>query len=91
MEDDPKTKSSIWLGTYYPTEEELDTFLPAEWIASKFKQFKCRYMNGQYEKCPSTDKLHVQYYLNFKDPVRRSALKKSCNRSHFKKVEKDNA
>lgn len=56
-----------------------------------FNKSLARYINGQYEKCPTTDKLHVQFYMNFEEPKRFSALKKLCKRTSFHKVGIDNA
>lgn len=34
--------------------------------------------------------VHVQFFLNFENPVRISALKKHCVRAHFEPVKVDN-
>ena len=42
------------------------------------------------EKAPETGTIHIQFYLNFKNETRLSALKKFCSHSHFSPVKKDN-
>lgn len=37
---------------------------------------RLRYLVFQQEKCPNTDRLHIQGYAQFKDPVRRSAFQR---------------
>ena len=44
--EDSKAKSRNWLGTYYPTDQELDTFLTNEWLKKKFIEYKAKYLNG---------------------------------------------
>lgn len=37
---------------------------------------RLRYLIFQIERCPDTDRLHIQGYVQFKDPVRRGALQR---------------
>lgn len=46
-------------------------------------------MNGQVER-GAEGTVHVQFFLNFKDPVRVSKLKAHCPRAHFEPVRVDN-
>lgn len=51
-----------------------------------------RYAIAQIERCPSTQRLHIQGYLEFKDSKRRSTIKKMWN-SHldYRKGSRDDA
>lgn len=48
-----------------------------------------RYVNGQLER-GTEGTVHIQFYLNFANPVRLASLKKHCQRAHFEAVGKDN-
>lgn len=49
-----------------------------------------RFIRGQVERGEKDGVLHFQYAMNFKNPVRLSALKKHCAHSHFEKIKVDN-
>lgn len=83
-----KEKSSIWIGTRYNLEDF--EAMTEEYIHKWHTEGKARYVNGQVEKCPTTGRLHVQFKLWFKDPVRKSALCKFDPKADFTKVGKDN-
>lgn len=50
---------------------------------------KAKYVVGQLEKGEEGTR-HIQYFLNFKEPVRMSALKKHCPRTHWEEVKINN-
>lgn len=50
----------------------------------------CRYVCGQLEKAPTTDKLHIQWFVNFDKPQRHSCIKKFDNSVHTEKVKINN-
>lgn len=78
-------KSRNWLGTLNnPEGIDPETFL-SDW----YVKHKAVYVNGQVEVGEEGTR-HIQYYLNFKEPCRLSALKKVCGRSHFRLVSRDN-
>lgn len=78
-------KARSWLGTLNnPDDIDPQTFL-ADWNS----KHKAAYVNGQVEK-GEEGTLHIQYFINFRNPVRLASLKKVCRRSHFTKVIRDN-
>lgn len=84
-------KSSQWLCTRFDKDNEHKLVEhTAEYLDKYYTESKARYLAGQVEKCPDTGRLHVQFYLNFKDPVRMSALSKVDHLAHYVKVSKDN-
>lgn len=50
---------------------------------------KARYVVGQLEKGENGTP-HIQFFLNFKDKTRVSALKKHCAKAHFETVINNN-
>lgn len=83
--DEPlSTKSSIWIGTRYNLEDiEIMT---EEYIRAWHTKGGAKFCNGQVERCPTTGRLHVQFKLWFKDPVRKSKLVKFDKIASFTKV-----
>lgn len=78
-------KSSQWIGTLNNPEVAL-----AEDYLSKWKSHGgARYVNGQVEKGVEGT-VHIQFYLNFENPVRLAQLKKHDGKAHFERVGKDN-
>lgn len=63
-------KSRNWLGTLNNPDVEGQEFLE-KW----FTEGKAKYVVGQLER-GTEGTLHIQYFLNFKEPVRMSQLKK---------------
>ena len=55
---------------------------PRDYLEKWFTAGKARYVNGQLEK-GEEGTAHIQFYLNFENPVRLSALKKHDSRAHF--------
>jgi len=60
-----------------------------DYVESWFTKARARYVNGQLEK-GKEGTVHVQFYLNFEQPTRLSALKKFCKKAHFEAVKRDN-
>lgn len=54
-----------------------------------FERGKARYVCGQLERGEEGTP-HIQYTLNFKEPVRKTALIKHCKFSHYTQVKRDN-
>jgi len=79
------SKSRQWLGTL----NNPDTSMAESYVSLWFSKGGARYVNGQLEK-GLEGTVHVQFYLNFAEPVRLAALKKHCPRAHFQVVGKDN-
>jgi Putative viral replication protein. len=79
------SKSSQWLGTL----NNPDSSMAQEYLSLWKSKGGARYVNGQIEK-GKEGTIHIQYYLNFENPTRISALKKHCSKSHFERVGKDN-
>jgi len=50
---------------------------------------KAKYVCGQLER-GAEGTIHLQYFLNFAEPTRVSALKKHCPKSHFEEVKINN-
>lgn len=71
-------KARRWLGTL----NNPDVALARDYLELWHTKAGARYVNGQVEK-GAEGTVHVQFFLNFKDPVRISALKKHCARAHF--------
>lgn len=78
-------KSSRWLCTLNNPEPESIIEYLEKWHTIG----KARYVVGQLEKGKEGTP-HLQFFLNFTDPTRISALKKHCSRSHFEIVKIDN-
>ena len=79
-------KSSQWLGTHNHPPKDL---VPQEYLEKWFTAGKARYVNGQLEK-GQEGTTHIQFYLNFENPVRLASLKKHDSRAHFEPVKQDN-
>jgi hypothetical protein len=75
-------KARTWLGTLNNPDVDPSDYLSA-WAD------KARYVCGQLEEGKEGTR-HIQFYLNFKEPVRLSALKKKCGKAHFDMVKVDN-
>lgn len=75
----------MWLGTL----NNPDTALAKEYLELWHTKAGARYVNGQLEK-GAEGTVHIQFFLNFKEPVRISKLKKHCQRAHFEPVKRDN-
>lgn len=78
------SKSRNWLCTLNNPEVAAQDYLEA-W----FTKAKAKYVVGQLEKGEEGTP-HIQYFLNFKEPVRLAQLKKHCTRSHFEEVKINN-
>ena len=81
-----ESKSSQWLGTHNNPHSDM---IPRDYLEKWFTAGKARYVNGQLEK-GEEGTTHIQFYLNFENPVRLSALKKHDSRAHFEPVKRDN-
>jgi hypothetical protein len=73
-----------WLGTENNPEED-----PAVFLERVFNKLQAVYCCGQLEK-GKEGTAHIQYFVNVKQPVRVSALKKVAPRSHFEVVKINN-
>lgn len=82
-------KGSTWIGTRYNMEDIEG--MAEEYINKWVSEGKARYCNGQVERCPTTQRLHIQFKLWFKNPVRKAALIKFDKIASFTKVGVDNA
>lgn len=80
-----KMKSRNWLGTLNNPQDGLYKEYLEKWMTVK----GCKYVCGQLEK-GAEGTVHIQYFLNFAEPTRVSALKKYCSRSHFEEVKVNN-
>lgn len=78
-------KSRNWLCTLNNPEFEDH----ADWLNKWVTQGKAKYCCGQLEK-GAEGTVHLQYFLNFAEPTRVSALKKHCKKSHFEEVKVNN-
>lgn len=74
MSEDLKS-ARHWCGTFFHGDNKEKTPV--------FDESSMRYMVGQEEKCPETNRLHFQFYCQFKSPQRLSALKKLCPTAHW--------
>lgn len=79
------SKGTQWLCTL----NNPDAATAQEYLSKWFTTARARYVNGQLER-GKEGTLHLQYYINFENPTRISALKKFCSKSHFELVRKDN-
>lgn len=79
-------KSRNWLCTL--NNPALDG-LYKEYLEKWKTEAKARYVCGQLEK-GAEGTVHLQYFLNFAEPTRVSALKKFCSKSHFEEVKVNN-
>lgn len=64
-----------WIGVQYITGTKT-----VETIEKRFSSLLSRgvkYACGQWEQCPSTEKIHFQFYLELNKPMRFSGVKKS--------------
>lgn len=77
-------KARIWLCTYNNPKVE-----PEEYLRCWHTIAGARYVCGQVEKGEAGTP-HIQYYLNYSNPVRLPSLKKHCKVSHFEPVKRDN-
>lgn len=73
-----------FLGTSY--EKEALEF-PREFLERLYT--KAVYVNGQLEKCPTTDRVHLQFYCRFKQTMRISGVSKLA-KAHWTPVKFDN-
>ena len=80
-----KSKGSNWLGTL----NNPDVALARDYLEMWFSKAGARYVNGQVEK-GKEGTVHIQFFLNFANPVRIAALKKFCSKAHFEVVKQDN-
>jgi len=55
--DDLTVKSSIWIGTRYNLPDM--EIMAEEYIHLWVRDGKAKYCNGQVERCPTTQRLHV--------------------------------
>ncbi len=74
--------SKFWLFTYY--DDELESMY-LESRQSALDQFKERvaYAIWQLERCPVTQRLHLQGYIEFKQKVRLTQLRSYLPRAHW--------
>jgi len=87
--EDTKIKGSTWIGTRYNLPDI--EIAAEEYIKLWHTKGKAKYVNGQVERCPTTQKLHVQFKLWFTNPVRKSTLIKFDKIASFTKVGVDNS
>lgn len=73
-----------YLGTLNNPKVETKDYLE-KWSTVKDVTYVC----GQLEK-GENGTVHIQYFLNFKNSVRITALKKHCSQSHFEVVKINN-
>ena len=77
-----ESKTSQWLGTHNNPSSDM---IPRDYLEKWFTAGKARYVNGQLEK-GEEGTTHIQFYLNFENPVRLSALKNTtAERTSFSK------
>ena len=73
-----------WIGTQYITGKKTQ-----ESIEKRFTKLTAvsKYAVGQWEICPSTERLHFQFYVELKKPMRMSGLKKNLYKdTHLKRA-----
>lgn len=73
-----------WLCTFNLNEDEVDHWKTI--LESFFKDSKATYACGQLEKGEETEHPHIQFFLNFKNKARISAITKVNKRVHCEKV-----
>lgn len=73
------------MGTENNPEEDAQVFLE-----QVFNKMQAVYVCGQLEKGEKDGTIHIQYFVNTKEPVRMSALKKVAPRSHWERIKMNN-
>lgn len=73
-----------WLCTFNLNEDEVDHW--KDILEGFFKGSKATYAVGQLEKGEETEHPHIQFFLNFKNKARISAITKVNKRVHCEKV-----
>ena len=73
-----------WLCTFNLNKEEVDAW--KDILEGFFKGSKATYAVGQLEKGEETEHPHIQFFLNFKNKARISAITKVNKRVHCEKV-----
>lgn len=73
-----------WLCTYFVKGDEVDRW--KEILEGFFKGSKATYAVGQLEKGEETENPHIQFFLNFKNKARITAITKVNKRVHCEKV-----
>lgn len=84
QDEDVNGKSRNWLGTW-----NNPTVAGDEWLSKLYTESKATYTVGQLEKGENGTP-HIQFFLNFKEPVRFAKLKKLHKQSHWKVVKINN-
>ena len=78
------SKSRNWLGTLNnPDITDIELYL------KRWYDTGAAYVNGQLEK-GDEGTVHIQFFLNYKEPCRLASLKKHDTRAHFQEVKRDN-
>lgn len=72
MGDETQRTARDWSVTLYD-DEWIDKF--GHGLTSDDLPARCKYMCGQVEQCPDTQRLHCQVMVRFSNPVRMGALK----------------
>jgi len=58
MAEEPlSTKASVWIGTRYKLEDI--EVMAEDYIIKWHREAGAKYCNGQVERCPTTNRLHV--------------------------------
>ena len=76
--------SRNWLCTFFVKGDEVDHW--KEILEGFYKGAKATYCVGQLEKGKETENPHIQFFLNFKNKARISAITKVDKRVHCEKV-----
>lgn len=68
-----------WKIVWFPCEKRNQTI---DSIETKLKSIKCDFLKYQIEKCPTTNRLHIDGVMYWKDKKRKQALKNQCAGIH---------
>lgn len=76
-----------WLGTFNNPLEGLET---EDWLKALYETSKAKYVCGQLEKGNAEGTVHVQFFINFKEPARLAKLMKLAPKCHWEEVKVNN-
>lgn len=86
---DTTTKACKWNCTLNNPFDHGVESIP-EFLENFYTKLKCMYVNGQYEKAPTTGTPHIQFYVHLKNPIRKSQLIKINDKATYRVVKQDN-